>query len=129
MRRVHCISGANSATLLLMLTRDPVRDTWLLFFTRSVRMFGYGFLSVVLALYLASMGITAERIGVLLTMTLLGDIGLSLWITTAADRHGRRRMLVLGAALIVLVGLVFAATSNFALLLIVATVGVLSPSD
>jgi MFS family permease len=129
MQLVHCISGANSATLLLMLTRDPARDAWLLFFTRSVRMFGYGFLSVVLALYLASLGISEERIGVLLTMTLLGDIALSLWITTAADRQGRRRMLILGAALIVLVGFVFAATSNFVLLLIVATVGVLSPSD
>ena len=62
-------------------------------------------------------------------MTLLGDTVISLWITTAADRIGRRRMLILGALLMVLVGGVFATTVNLVLLVIVATVGVLSPAD
>ena len=62
-------------------------------------------------------------------MTLLGDMVISLWITTAADRIGRKRMLILGAGLMVLVGCVFAVTGNFLVLLIVATIGVLSPSD
>lgn len=104
-------------------------DRWLLFGTRSLRMFAYGFLSVVLVLYLKAEGLSEEKIGLLLTMTLLGDVGISLWITTAADRIGRRRMLILGAMLMVLVGIVFAVTTNYALLLVVATIGVLSPSD
>jgi MFS family permease len=92
-------------------------------------MFAYGFLSVVLVLYLKAVGLKEEQIGILLTMTLLGDVALSLWITTAADRIGRKRMLILGAVLMALVGCVFAATDNFYWLIVVATIGVLSPSD
>jgi len=104
-------------------------DGLLLFATRGVRMFAYGFLSVVLVLYLKAVGLSEEQIGFLLTMTLLGDTVISLWITTAADRIGRKKMLILGALLMALVGGVFAVTGNFSLLVIVATIGVLSPSD
>jgi MFS family permease len=92
-------------------------------------MFAYGGLSVVLVLYLKALGLTEGQIGLLLTMTLLGDTVVSLWITTAADRIGRRRMLILGALLMALVGGVFATTGNLVLLVIVATIGVLSPAD
>src|SRR5262249_44430460 len=100
----------------------------LLFRTRVVRLFAYGFLSVILVLYLAEAGLSQPAIGLLLTMTLLGDTAISLGITTRADRVGRKRMLLAGAALMALGGLVFAATSSFLLLLLAATVGVLSPS-
>jgi MFS family permease len=103
-------------------------DMWLLFVTRAIRLFAYGFLSVILVLYLAEVGLTEREIGVLLTMTLLGDTVISLWITTRADRLGRKPMLIAGAALMVVGGLVFALTSNFLLLLLAATIGVLSPS-
>src|SRR5712671_4340343 len=103
-------------------------DVWLLFATRVVRLFAYGFLSVILVLYLAEVGLPKEQIGLLLTMTLLGDTVMSLWITTAADRIGRRRMLLAGAGLMVLGGAVFAATDSFVPLLLAATVGVISPS-
>ena len=39
------------------------RDIALLFATRILRMFGYGFLSVVLVLYLAAIGLSAARSG------------------------------------------------------------------
>jgi hypothetical protein len=55
------------------------------------------------------------------------DVVVSLWITTSADRLGRR-MLVAGAVLMVLAGWLFASTDNFLLLLVAATVGVLNPS-
>ena len=92
-------------------------------------MFAYGFLSVVLVLYLKAEGLSEKQIGFLLSMTLLGDTAISLWITTGADRIGRRRMLILGAMLMVLVGTVFALTNNYLILIIVATIGVLSPND
>jgi MFS family permease len=100
----------------------------LLFTTRSIRLFAYGALSVVLVLYLSAAGLRDPEIGLLLTLTLVGDTAVSLGITTRADRVGRRRMLVAGAALMLLGGLVFAGTGNFLLLLLAATVGVLSPS-
>jgi MFS family permease len=83
---------------------------------------------VVLVLYLAEVGLTPARIGLLLTLTLLGDTAVSLWVTTRADRAGRRRMLVLGAALMAGAGVLFAATADFWLLLLGATLGILSPS-
>jgi len=91
-------------------------------------MFGYGLLSVVLVLYLAERGLSTPHIGLLLTLTLVGDTAISLWLTTAADRVGRRVTLLMGAGLVVLAGVVFAVTGNFLLLLVAATVGVLSPS-
>jgi MFS family permease len=104
------------------------RDGYLLFSTRIVRLFAYGFLSVVLVLYLSQAGLHEAQIGLLLTVTLIGDTLISLWITMNADRLGRRRMLVAGAALMLFAGILFALTRNFVLLLIAATIGVISPS-
>ncbi len=103
-------------------------DGRLLFATRSLRLFAYGFLSVVLMIYLARIGLSEAQIGLLFTLTLIGDTLISLWITTSADRRGRRRMLILGALLMIFAGSLFAATDSFALLLIAATIGVISPS-
>ena len=100
----------------------------LLFATRALRMFAYGLISVVLVLHLSAAGIPQAGIGLLLTLTLLGDTGISLLLTTRADRWGRRRILVAGAGLMVLAALAFATTRSFLLLLLGATVGVLSPS-
>ena len=104
------------------------RDGYFLFGTRIARLFAYGFLSVILALYLAQAGLSEGQIGLLFTLTLLGDTLISLWITTNADRLGRRRMLLAGAVLMVLAGVLFALTRSFALLLVAATIGVISPS-
>ncbi|MCE1204673.1 MAG: MFS transporter [Holophagaceae bacterium] len=103
-------------------------DGRLLFVTRAARMFSYGFLSVVLVLYLAGLGFSEGRIGLLLTLTLVGDTLISLWITLHADRVGRKPMLVLGAALMLLAGIPFALSGDFTVLVLAATFGVISPS-
>ena len=95
---------------------------------RGLRLAGYGGLAVVIALYLAEVGLRPGEIGVLLGLTLAGDAVVSLLLTTHADRIGRRTTLVIGAALMVLGGLVFAATGQFVVLLAAAIVAVLSPS-
>ena len=104
------------------------RDARLLFGTRSLRMFGYGLVSVVLVLYLAALGLDNAAIGLLLGLTLAGDAVISLWLTTHADRVGRRRVLLVGALLMVGAGLVFSVTDVFAVLAVAATIGVISPS-
>lgn len=103
-------------------------DGYLLFGTRLARLFAYGFLSVVLVLYLDQVGLSTTQIGLLLTLTLLGDTLISLWITTQADRIGRKRMLLAGAALMLLAGIVFALTRSYLFLVLAATIGVISPS-
>ena len=104
------------------------RDVALLFLTRAVRMFGYGLLSVVLVLYLTALGLSAAEVGLLLALTLLGDAAVSLWLTTHADRIGRRRVLIAGAGLMLAAGLAFVATPVYVVLLVAATIGVISPS-
>jgi len=108
--------------------RSLTVDGRLLFVTRFVRLFAYGALSVVLVLYLVGLGLTESATGVLLTATLLGDTLVSLFLTTRADRLGRRRMLVAGAVLMAAAGITFAFTRQFWLLLVAGTVGVISPS-
>lgn len=104
------------------------RDARLVFAARITRLFSYGLLSVVLVLYLAQRGLSDPAIGILLTLTLLGDAGISLWLTTAADRAGRKRTLLIGAGLMIAAGIIFASTDNYWVLVITAIIGVLSPS-
>ena len=104
------------------------RDIRLLFTTRIIRLFSYGFLSVVLALYLSAAGLTGRQIGLLFTFTLAGDAVISLWLTTSADRFGRKRTLLVGALLMVGAGAVFLISRNPIILGIAAIIGVISPS-
>jgi MFS family permease len=108
--------------------RQSHADITLLFAARIVRLFCYGFLSVVLSLYLAATGMDGRTIGLLFTLTLAGDAGISLWLTTSADRFGRRRTLMLGACLMIAAGAVFILTQNPLLLMAAAIIGVISPS-
>jgi len=103
-------------------------DGWLLFATRFIRLFAYGSLSVILVFYLVSLGLSESQTGLLLTLTLAGDVVVSLFLTTRADRIGRRRMLVAGAALMAGAGAAFACTHNFFFLVLAGTIGVISPS-
>jgi MFS family permease len=104
------------------------RDPSLLFAARFIRLFAYGALSVVLVFYLIGVGLTESQTGVLLSLTLFGDTVVSLVLTTRADRFGRRRMLLVGATLMAAAGLVFSVSTSFWLLLLAATIGVISPS-
>ena len=78
--------------------------------------------------YLIGVGLSEAQTGMLLTLTLVGDTVVSLYLTTRADRIGRRRMLMAGAVLMAVGGLVFASTKNLWLLVLAGTVGVISPS-
>jgi MFS family permease len=108
--------------------RSLTHDAWLLFVTRFVRLFAYGSLSVVLVFYLVGVGLSEPQIGMLLTLTLIGDTVVSLFLTTHADRMGRGRMLIAGALLMAAAGVVFASTGNFWILVVAGTIGVISPS-
>lgn len=91
-------------------------------------MFAYGFLSVILGLYLRELGYTEAAIGLIFTVALVGAAALTLLLTPVADRFGRRRMLLLSAVSMAAGGLVFAATDSFPLLVVAAIIAVVSPS-
>jgi MFS family permease len=124
----HAPTASTLDAGLLASLRGLDRDGRLLFTTRVLRMFGYGFLAVVLVLYLAALGLDPFTIGAILTLTLIGDTLISLWLTTSADRIGRRRVLAAGSLLMVGAGIIFAITSWVPLLILAATIGVISPT-
>ena len=114
--------------LMPVALRALPRDAVVLFLTRFLRLFAYGALSVILVFYLVSLGLTESQVGLLLTLTLAGDIVISLLLTTRADQMGRRRTLIVGAVLMAGAGIAFASTHNLLFLLIAGTIGVISPS-
>ena len=104
------------------------RDGWLLFATCGVRSFAYGFLSVVLGLYLDAIGLTTTAIGWIFTAALAGGAMMTMVITALADRFGRKILLILGAVLMAIAGWVFAVSNNPILLAVAAICGTISPS-
>ncbi|MBF0121543.1 MAG: MFS transporter [Desulfobacterales bacterium] len=107
---------------------NNLTDIILLFSTRIMRLFAYGFLSVILVLYLSEIGLSNYQIGLLLSFTLLGDVFVSLWVTISADHIGRKKMLIWGSILMIGAGLVFVFTKNVIILTIAAIIGIISPS-
>lgn len=127
-RTEHSGLSRELATRNLQLATGLSPDGWLLFASRVVRLFAYGFLSIILALHLAAVGMTERQIGFVLTLTLVGDAALSLLVTQIADRVGRRRMLIASASLMIFAGVTFALTSDAWLLIMAAFIGTLSPT-
>lgn len=105
------------------------RDGRLLLVARVLRTFGYGYLAVVLGLYLAQLGLDEIWIGVVLTGAILGSAAMTVAWSLAADRIGRRRTVMVMAGLMVVGGLVFAVSSSPWLLLLGAFTGTISATS
>ena len=104
------------------------RDGWLLFAASGVRSFAYGFLSVVLGLYLAAVGMSPTAIGWIFTAALAGGAVMTIVIIAVADRFGRKALLIVGALLMALAGCVFVMSDNPIWLGAAAIFGTISPS-
>ena len=103
------------------------RDVKLLCLQRFVRLFAYGISALILVAYLETLGSTKTEIGLFMTLTLVGDVCISLLLTLFADGLGRKAVLALGAILMVASGVVFAVSGTYWVLLIAAIAGVISP--
>ena len=103
------------------------RDVKILCLQRFIRLFAYSGTTLILTLFLADLHISDTEIGLFMTLTLVGDIFLSLLLTFIADQLGRRKVLCLGALALTISGVIFGLSDNFWLLLAAATVGVISP--
>jgi MFS family permease len=104
------------------------RDGWLLFASCGIRSFAYGFLSIILGLYLDAVGLSTTTIGWIFTAALAGGALMTVIITSVADRFGRKNLLILGAMLMAAAGLAFALTEDPTLLTLAAIFGTISPS-
>jgi len=104
------------------------REGWLLFTAKAVRGFGFGWLSVVLALYLAQRGLSAAQIGAVFTATMVEDALLTMLLAAMASRLGPARVMLFTAPLMALGGGLLAGAPSRWLLLAGAVLGTLSPN-
>ncbi len=102
-------------------------DVRLFCMQRFVRLFAYGGSTLILATFLRELDISSTRIGLFMTLTLVGDVAISFFLALFADGVGRRAVLALGALLMTGSGITFALSSNYWVLLAAAIFGVISP--
>lgn len=112
----------------LQTMRTAGKDVYILILARYLRLFAYGAVALIFALYFEELGFSDSQIGLFMTLTLLGDVFVSLLLTLVADSLGRRKTLFLGAISMAVSGAVFALTSNYIALLFAAIIGVISPT-
>ena len=97
--------------------------------TRILRTFAYGYLAVVLGLYLDRLGMDPTQIGVVFTAAIAGSAVMTVFWSLVADRVGRRKTVAIMAALMAVGGIVFALTDSFWILLIGAFTGTISATS
>jgi len=102
------------------------RDGKLLLGARIVRTFSYGFLSVILAIYLKLIGFNDILIGIILTATLVNSVFFNLFSSAYADKIGRRKILVLFATLMIISSVIFFVTDNYVALVMAALMGTIN---
>lgn len=105
------------------------RDVKLLWTSVFLRLLSYGLTNQVLTLLLSGIRMTEDKIGLFMSLTLVGDVLCSYVLTWYADSWGRRRVLIYGSIMMMLSGIVFSYSENFHILLIFAIFGVISPSS
>jgi MFS family permease len=105
------------------------RDLRRLLVARGLRAFGDGYVSLLLPVYLLTLGFSPFDVGVIATGTLLGSGALTLTLGLQAHRFRTRTLLLTAAALMAGTGASFAAATDFWPLLLIAIVGTLNPSS
>src|SRR5919199_6058473 len=101
-------------------------DGKLIIAARIMRAFAYGFLSIVLAVYLKLIGLNDLIIGLVLTATLINSVLFTLLASFYADRIGRRKILIMYAAIMSISGIIFVATNNYVILIMAALIGTIN---
>ena len=100
-----------------------------LLLARVLRTFAYGYLSVVLGVYLDRLGLDPTRIGIVLTAAIAGSAVMTVGWSLFADRYGRRRTISTMAVLMVIGGLAFAFADGFAVLVAAGFTGTISATN
>ena len=108
--------------------QQPKTDARLIILMRGLRSFSYGLLAVLLSVALTSAGFSPVEIGLLITVSLIGDFAGTSLIGLFADHWGRRRMLFILALLMAATGLVFGVVTLYVILLAAAFFGTLGTS-
>lgn len=111
------------------LPTGTLHDARILLWTRALRAFGDGYVSLLLPYYLTLLGFDALQVGIIITATLFGAGAMTLGVGLIAHRYRARSLLMAGSALLVAVALLLTQARDFWPLLIIAAFGVLNPAS
>ena len=100
-----------------------------LLLTRVLRTFAYGYLAVILGVYLDKLGMGPVEIGLIFTAAIGGSALMTILWSLVADRYGRRRTIATMALLMAVGGLIFALTSDVWWLVVGAFTGTISATS
>ena len=103
-------------------------DARLILMMRGLRSLAYGLLAVLLGVALTDEGFSPVAIGILITVSLVGDMVGTYVIGLVADTWGRRRILALLSLLMAGTGAIFGLTTSYPVLLVAAFFGTLGTS-
>lgn len=103
-------------------------DVLLIFIVKSLRNFSYGALSVPIILYLELINLSHEQIGVLMTLSLIGNLVLCLVFASHADKLGRKNVMLICSIMKFIAGGIFSFSRNIYLLIFGGIIGTISLS-
>lgn len=107
--------------------RTPATFT-LVVINRSLRTFGYGFVSVLLGIYLSLLGGSDAQVIVALGVSLASGAALNILVGRYGDRYGRRRAFVLFGLAMTASGLVLGLAPGFGIAVLALLLGSVSPT-
>jgi MFS family permease len=102
------------------------KDGKLILSARIARTFAYGFLSIIIGIYLKLTGFSEIQIGIVLSATLVNSVIFTLLASFYADRIGRKKILIIYGILMGISGAIFLATNNFVALIVAALIGTIN---
>ena len=114
---------------LVFIPSNAGTDVYIIILLRMIRLIGFGATSLILALFLKSLGIPEQYIGLFMTLTFIGDLVSSFLLSIITDQIGRKKMLLACSVLMTLTGAVFGSFENYYVLVITAILGILTPSE
>lgn len=104
------------------------RAVTLLLVARALRGFADGFAAIILPVYLAALGYSTAQIGIIATLSLLGTALISLAVGFIAPRFELRSLMIAGALLLTMTGLIYPVSDAFLFIAIIAFAGTINPS-
>jgi MFS family permease len=98
-------------------------DVAAVFVAKATRTFCYGFLGIVLPVYLSDLGLSAEGVGIAVTLTLAGSAALTWLVRRPAERYGARPVLMTLGVLSAVAALILLSSRDPRLVVLAAMVG------
>ena len=103
-------------------------DGKIIFINRALRSFAFGFISIVIGIYLKEIGVNSLLIGLFLSASLFGGAIFTLLVGQFARTYGIKKMFLV-SLFISLIGIsVFILTQNYVFLIIASLIAFMSPS-